>query len=468
MLAETVRQAAGHFGDRPAYIGWDGTLTYAELDTRSSELAGALVAGHGIGERDVVVLRLPSGIDYLVAYAAAAKVGAVTAGISPFLAPAEQQVLIDKVQPRLIIDELTGLNSPPATIAPLRPDDTRPVVIVFTSGTTGVPKGAWFTGAELRAAMTIDLGPDPAWGGGGAMLAGTQFAHVGLMTKLPAYLRSGATLIVREKWRADDVLRDVAEHRIATIGGVAPQIALLLRSPLFDDLDLSCVQRLVVGGALSTPALVREARRRFGADYSIRYSSTESGGVGLGTAFDAEDDEALHTIGRPRPGVEARIAEPDADGIGELCLRSAAQTRGYWNDPDATAATIDPNGWLHTGDLARIDADERFRLAGRIKEMYVRGGYNVFPAEVEAVLADHPAIAEVAVAPRTDEVMGEVGVAVIALRPGAEAPSLDELRASAADRLAAWKLPEALVVVDRLPRNPLEKIDRQAVARVVG
>jgi acyl-CoA synthetase (AMP-forming)/AMP-acid ligase II len=288
------------------------------------------------------------------------------------------------------------------------------------------------------------------------------------MTKLPSYLRAGATLVVREKWRADDVLRDVAQYRMATIGGVAPQIALILRSALVDELDLTCVRNFVVGGALSTPALVREAKERFGAGYSIRYSSTESGGVGLGTAFDADDDEALHTIGRPRPGVEARVAEPNDDGIGELCLRSAAQTRGYWNDLEATAAAIDDDGWLHTGDLARIDDQGRFRLAGRIKEMYVRGGYNVFPAEVEAVLADHPAIAEVAVTPRADDVMGEIGVAVIALRVGAEAPSLAELRAFGADRLAAWKLPEAMAVVDRLPRNPLEKIDRQAVARVAS
>jgi acyl-CoA synthetase (AMP-forming)/AMP-acid ligase II len=224
----------------------------------------------------------------------------------------------------------------------------------------------------------------------------------------------------------------------------------------------------VVGGALSTPALVREARQRFGAAYSIRYSSTESGGVGLGTAFDADDDEALHTIGRPRPGVEARVADPNDEGIGELCIRSPAQTRGYWNDPEATAAAIDAEGWLHTGDLARVDDHGRFRLAGRIKEMYVRGGYNIFPAEVEAVLADHPAVAEVAVAPRIDDVMGEVGVAVIAVRPGAEAPTLDDLRTFASERLAAWKLPEALAVVDRLPRNPLEKIDRQAVARVAS
>ncbi len=464
MLAETVREAAQRFGDRLAYDGWDGTLTYAELDARSDALAARLDAGEG----DVVALLLPSGLGYLLSYVAAAKIGAVTAGVSPHLSPAEQRVLLDRVQPEVVIEAIDALPEPHRDVAFAPTDDTRPVAIVFTSGTTGVPKGATFTGAQQRAVMRIDLGDDPPWGAGGPMLPGTQFAHVGLMTKLPSYLRLGATLVVDERWRADAVLRAVALHRMRTIGGVAPQIALMLRSPLIDELDFTSVQAIVVGGAMSPPALVREARERFGAAYSIRYSSTESGGVGLGTAFDADDEEALHTIGRPRPGVEARVESPDAEGIGELCVRSPAQMTGYWGDPDATAEAVDADGWLHTGDLARIDERGCFRLAGRIKEMYVRGGYNVFPAEVEAVLADHPSVAEVAIAPRADDVMGEVGVAVVALRPGAVAPSVDELRAFATGRLAAYKLPEAVVVVDVLPRTPGEKIDRKAVARVAG
>ena len=142
---------------------------------------------------------------------------------------------------------------------------------------------------RLADAITeIDLGPAAdRWGGGAPILVSTQLPHIGVMTKLPWYLRTASRMIALERWRADDVLRAVAEHRITTIGGVAPQVALLLRSPLLDELDLSCVQAFVMGGAMSSPGLVEEARRRFGAAYSIRYSSTESGGVGLGTAFDA-------------------------------------------------------------------------------------------------------------------------------------------------------------------------------------
>ena len=235
-----------------------------------------------------------------------------------------------------------------------------------------------------------------------------------------------------------------------------------------DELDFSAVKAIVAGGAASSPALVREARARFEAGYSIRYSSTESGGIGLGTALDAPDDEALHTIGRPRPGVDATVRDADGDvmpagQIGELWIRSDCVMSGYWNDPEGTAETL-VDGWLRTGDLARIDDDGCFRLAGRLKEMFVRGGYNVYPLEVEAVLGEHPAIAEVAVVPRPDDLMGEIGVAVMVASPGAAAPTLDELRAFGANELAHYKLPEATRVVAALPRNASDKVDRRALA----
>ena len=246
----------------------------------------------------------------------------------------------------------------------------------------------------------------------------------------------------------------------------------MLRDPDFDSYDLSSVKTLIMGGAASPPALVREARERFGAAYSIRYSSTESGGVGTGTAFDADDDEAFFTVGRPRGDVQIEIRDGDdrpvPDGtVGELCLRSSCMMRGYWNDPDATAETL-RDGWIHTGDLARIDDRGLLRLAGRSKEMFIRGGYNVYPVEVESVLASHPAVLDVAVVPRADDVLGEIGVAVLVLQAGATAPTVAELRAFAADRLAAYKRPEAVEVVAELPLTAMQKLDRAALRDQFG
>ena len=470
MLDRVVREAAGRHPDLLAVAIGDERLTYRELDVESDRVAAGLLGG-GLVAGDVVALRLPTGLDYVIAYVGCSKAGVICAGINPSLAEPEQEALVEALSPSLVISDAAPSLDP--GLAPhLEPDPQRPVAIVFTSGSTGRPKAAMFRSRQLEAVMRIDLGPDAAArrSTGGPMLAATQLPHVGFMTKLPWYLATGSTIWMLRTWRADDVLRLVSQTAMTTIGGVAPQIALLARSPLADSLDLSCVQQLVVGGAMSSPALVRLARTRFHAGYSIRYSSTESGGVGLATDPAAPDDEVLHTIGRPRPGVEAMVVDdrgdqlPDGE-IGELVTRSDAQMDGYWNDAAATAEVI-RDGWLHTGDLAARDATGCFRLMGRRREIYIRGGYNVAPAEVEAVLADHPAVADVAVVPRHDDVMGEIGVAVVVPRVGREPPTLDDLRGFAGPRLARWKLPEALLTIDALPLTAMAKLDRAALARL--
>ena len=470
-LAATVREAARRFGDRSAFVDPDGSrLSYADIDARSDEVAVGLLAA-GIGPGDVVLLRLPSDSTYVVAYAAAAKVGALTAGVNPRLAEPEQQAVAAVAGGALVLataDEVEDLRRPGA-VPPLADDADRPVAIVFTSGTTGQPKGALFRSRQLAAVTRIDV--SDAWGDPAApptpMLASTQFAHVGFMTKLPWYLRLGTTTHILGRWRAADTLACVAEHRIPTLGAVAPQVALLLREDL-EAHDLTCLQALIVGAAASPPALVREARARLAPGYSIRYSSTESGGCGTGTAFDADDEEALFTVGKPRGGIEVGICDDDTgplpDGeVGEVWLRSPTVLSEYWRDPAATEAAL-LRGWLRTGDLGSIDGQGNLRLAGRLKEMFIRGGYNVYPAEVESALADHPLVAEVAVVPRPDDVMGEVGVAVVVpARPG-RPPTLEELRNFLEPRLARYKLPEAIRVVVELPLTPMQKVDRRALA----
>ena len=479
-LAATVRGAARRFGDLVALVDPDGSATtYADLDRLSDAVAAGLAA-RGVGPGDRVVLRLPSGSRYIVAYAAAAKLGAVTAGINPRLAPPEQAALVALADPAVVLiapsdvaelatrgaDMVDRGGAPPV----LPPDPDRPVAIVFTSGTTGLPKGAVFCERQLEAVAQADTGG--AWAAPGApgppLLAATEFAHIGITTKLPWYLRLATRTHILERWRADHALRTIAEQRIPSVGGIAPQFALMLRSPEVERHDWGHVQTIVAGGAASPPALVAAVRERFGAAYSIRYSSTESGGCGTGTAFDADDDEALHSVGRPRPGVEVSVRNEHgrraADGdLGELWLRSATQMVGYWRDPPATAATI-VDGWLRTGDLARIDERGLVRLAGRRGEMYIRGGYNVYPAEVEALLAGHPAIGAVAVVPRPDPVMGEIGVAVVTPADPAAPPVLADLRAFLSERVAAYKVPEAMRIVPELPLTPMAKVDRRALA----
>jgi acyl-CoA synthetase (AMP-forming)/AMP-acid ligase II len=481
VLAATVREAARRFGDLTAFVDPDGsTVSYRQLDERSDAVA-AVLARRGVVEGDRVVLRVPSDSGYVVAYAAAAKLGAITAGINPRLAPPEQETLVALVEPRVVLSEpgevaalaaegraVVDRHGAPVALAG---DPDRRVAIVFTSGTTGLPRGAVFCERQLEAVAVADTGGAwaPAGQAGPPMLASTQFAHIGITTKLPWYLRLASRTHILGRWRADDALRTIAEQRMTSIGAVAPQLALMVRSPEAARHDWDHVRTIVVGAAASPPALVAAARQRFGADYSIRYSSTESGGCGTGTAFDADDDEALHSVGRPRGGIEVSARDEDgravpAGEVGELWLRSPTQMSGYWRDPEATAAAITPDGWLRTGDLARIGDDGLVRLAGRAKEMFIRGGYNVYPAEVEAALAAHPAVSDVAVVPRPDPVMGEIGVAVVAPRDPEAPPTLDDVRSFLDGRIAAYKIPEALRLVAELPLTPMHKVDRRTLA----
>lgn len=488
-LGDVVAQAGRTFTGRPAVVaaaGW--SLSYQQLDALSDEVAAGLQR-RGIGAGDVVALVMPSSPDYLAAYLAVAKLGAVTAGINPRLPAAQRTALLQVAEPRLVIADAALLDGVPpdidaavieaaggpdscltalrvtATPPRLPRDPDRVVAIVFTSGTSGTPRGAVFAERQIEAITQLDSGG--RWGGGGPMLASTELPHVGLMTKLAWYLRTGATLHLLTRWRAAAALRVISEQRIRSIGAIAPQVALLLRQPDFDDYDLSAVETIVAGGAPSPPSLVVEARERFGADYSIRYSSTESGGVGTATAFGAPSHEALYTVGRPRPGVALTVRDEEGrevprGEVGTVWLRSDAVMTGYWRDPGATARAL-VAGWLCTDDLGWLEETGCLRLAGRTGDAYLRGGYNVHPETVEAALREHPDVADVAVAPRADAVLGEIGVALVVPADPAAAPDLASLRQHAGARLAHHELPEALLLVEDLPRTAVDKLDRAAL-----
>jgi len=495
VLPEILADASRRYANRPAVQPSTGPpIGYADLDRISDEVAVGLTR-RGLAEGSVLLLSLPSGLPYLVAYLAAAKLGAITAGANPRLGASERTVLARTVSPDLVLatddlvggipdylevnlvsasesvsDLLTDCREPDQRPDRLPTDPDRAVCICFTSGSTGNPKGALFANRQLEAIAEMDRGG--AWGEGGHLISGTALAHVGAMTKVGWQLAAGTTLHLLDRWKASDVLDLVDRFRIPAITGVAAQVALMLDDPSFDDHDFDCVEAIVVGGGPSPPDLVTAARKKFGAPYSNRYSSTESGGIGLATALDANDEEALHTVGRPRPGVDADVRDdegcPVAPGeVGELWLNTPSSMVGYRNDPEATAATL-VGGWLRTGDRAQVDDQGCYRLAGRLDDMYIRGGYNVHPQEVEAVISAHDGVAEVTVVPRADPVLGQVGVAVIVPTDPDHPPTLNDLVRISRAALAAYKVPEDLLVVDALPLNSAHKLDRRALSQVVA
>ncbi len=487
VLPDTLREAAQRFGDSVAYVApRDWPLTYSDLDRVTDEVAAGLAA-RGVGEGDVVGLVLPPGVEYLACYVALAKLGAITAGVNPRLAAPERAAVLGVAGPALVIaapgydgahdvievttadafaDLLPNLRVPNGTPPPLADDPDRDVAIIFTSGTTGTPKGALYGNRQLRFITDTDVGGN--WGMGGRGLMGTSCSTLGFMTKLPGNLRRGTTTFMMERWSAHAALELTARERMTSSGGVPTQVALMLRDPDFDSFDLSCVKSILFGGGPLTPTLAQEARERFRAPVATRYSCTEAG-LGLGTALDADEEDAVVSVGHPLPGVELVLLDPEdravpTGEVGAVCLRSAAAMTGYWRDPDATRAAFTADGFVRTGDLGWVDDRGRLRLVGRAKEMYIRGGYNIYPVEVEAVLANAPGVAAVAISPRIDDLMGEIGVACVVPRDRAHPPTLDDLRAYAADSLAHHKLPEAIVIVDALPLTAAEKVDRRALA----
>jgi acyl-CoA synthetase (AMP-forming)/AMP-acid ligase II len=481
MLDAIVREAAGRWGDATCLVapaGW--TVSFRELDRLSDEVATGLVSA-GIGVGDVVALCLPTSPDHVVAYAACAKIGAICAGVNPRLTDHERQGVLERAAPALVIGAESVGGSVDSVLArlrrpgtpprpPLPADPDRPVAIVFTSGTTGTPKGAVFAGRQIGFITEVDTGM--RWGGGGPSLGATSLAHLGPTTKLAGSLVRGGAIHLVDRWRAGDALQLTAEHRMAALSGIPTQLALMLHHPDFERTDLSSVRAAVIGGGPATPALVREIRDRLGVPVAVRYSCTEAG-TGVGTSFEDPPEDAEVSVGRPHAGVELAIRDA-ADGasvdhgqVGEVCLRSPAVMSGYWRDDEATATAFWPDGFVRTGDLGYLDDASRLRLVGRAKEMYVRGGYNVYPMEVEAVLAAHPALREVAVVARSDDVMGEVGIAVVVPADPSAPPTLDDLRTFASAELAHHKLPAELRIVDALPLTPMEKVDKRALRALV-
>ncbi len=512
-LRGLLRTAARDVPERDAFRYRDERLTYADWDRLADRLAVAL-ARRGVGRGDVVALLLPSTPFYLVAYLAAAALGAVTAGINVRYRRGEIGHVLERAGAKVLlaVDAWHGADfraiatalrpalpalrdvvwldadllrrSTAGAVAACggadgTPDDggvraDDPVAIVFTSGTTGAPRGAWYTSASLAAVADIEARRHP----GGRpprfekhLAPGLSFAHVGTMTRIAVQILSRGVTLVQDAFDVVAVMETIARERLAHLGGIPTQLAMLLDHPERAGHDLSSLRSLVIGGAPASPALLRRLRDELGVVPSVRYSSTE---VGIATASLPDDPPELMatTVGRPTAGVELRIVDegnrPLADAEpGEVVVRSPATMRGYWRDPEATAAAIDADGWVHTGDVGYLDDGGYLHLRGRRSEMYIRGGYNVHPGEIEALLARHPAIARAAVVGVPDAVLGERGWAFVVPRDPAAPPTLETLRAFVGAELASFKRPDGLTLLDEIPLTPMFKVDKRALRTLV-
>lgn len=481
-VAEAMDAAASAFGEREAYVDGERRITFAEWIAAADGVAAEL-AERGVRAGDVVVIALPPSIEYAIAYAAIVRLGGVASGINLRLGPREVAAICSCAPPTLaFVDDgapLAGLPEGVETLSrrelamaarrsPLparRGHPSDPVVIIWTSGTTGVPKGAWFDHDALRAAVTT----------AGVMsapfdrrLVPTPFAHAGYMAKLWEQIGWGMALVISPTpWTAGEMVALLGAERITVAGGVPTQWAKLLDEPGLATVDTSALRIGVVATAPAPPELVARVSERLGCALVVRYAMTESPSI-TGTEPDDPPDVSFRTVGRPQPGVEVEVrgddGAPVARGeIGRVHIRSACVMRGYWNAPELTAEALDDDGWLRSGDLGAFDTAGNLHLVGRVSDLYIRGGYNVYPLEVEHVLAEHPAVDDVAVIGVPAPVIGEIGVAFVVVAPEHRAPSLEELRSWCQARLADYKAPDRIVVMDALPRTPMQKVDTAAL-----
>ncbi|ATB33370.1 o-succinylbenzoate--CoA ligase [Melittangium boletus] len=464
-----IREGAGRHPEALAltFAGW--SWTYAELDGGVGRWVAAL-RSRGVGPGDRVVVLSTNHAALVHLFLALGRLGAVMAPLNARLTPSELRPLAEEVAPRLTL-ALTPLRSHLPGAEPLEsfadavheassecpPLETEaPRVILFTSGTTGRPKGAVLTEGNFRASARCseaNLGahPAPRW------LGTLPLFHVGGLAMLTRTAYDGGCLVLRERFDADDTNRALDAEGVTHASFVATTLERVLDSRRDRPVPPTFRCALIGGGPVPAPLLARAkaagivSLQTYGLTETCSQAATEHPGEADG-----------HTAGRALPGLEVRVVGPSGEPLevgreGDIEVRGPTVMAGYLNRPEATREVL-RDGWLRTKDLGRLDERGRLTVLARRTDLILRGGENVYPAEVEKVLADHPAVREVAVVGLPDAHWGEVPVAFVVMREGALSQEL--FGEWCRERLARFKLPSRFLEIEALPRNAMGKVER--------
>jgi long-chain acyl-CoA synthetase len=488
-LALDLREAAQMYPSRPA-IRLDGaTLTYAELDDLSARAAGWL-RERGLRPGDAVGIMMPNVLHFPVFYYGVLRAGGAVVPMNPLLKSREVAHYLGDSGARLVVawediageaaragaesagTEAAGIGE--ATLAdaagwPVAPavarradDDT--AVILYTSGTTGTPKGAELTHANMHrnasvtATSLLSLGPDDV-----VMGCLPLFHSFGQTCGLNAAVLSGACLTLIPRFSPAAALEVIARDRVTVFEGVPTMYVGLLAAGA-GSTDTSCLRLCVSGGAALPVEVLHGFEKEFATVILEGYGLSETSPV---ATFNRVDNRKPGSIGLPIEGVELALVGPDdqvvtgTGEVGEIAIRGHNVMKGYWNRPEATTAAM-RGDWFRTGDLATVDEDGFYYIVDRKKDMIIRGGYNVYPREIEEVLYEHPAVLEAAVIGIPHPSLGEEVGAAITLRPGAGATAAD-LREYVKQRVAAYKYPRHVWLVDGLPKGPTGKLLKREI-----
>jgi long-chain acyl-CoA synthetase len=488
-LAVIMTASAERRPDRVAFRLDDRTVDYRLLDESSARIAGLLKA-RGVAPGDRVGVMLPNVPYFPIAYYGILRAGCVVVPMNVLLkerevgyylrdsgarllfawhgfADAAQQGAADAggvevvhVEPGAFDQLLAGVE-PVRELADRDGDDT--AVILYTSGTTGQPKGAELTHDNLRgnAEVTTELFGVTE---GDVLFGGLPLFHTfGQTCTMNVSVLAGATLTLLPRFDPSKALEIIERDRVTLFAGVPTMYGALLHHPERERFDVSSLRTCVSGGASLPGELLRAFEEAFGVVIMEGYGLSETSPV---ASFNRRDRRRVGSIGVPIEGVEIRIVDDEdrelpAGDVGEIAIRGPNVMKGYLGRPEATAEAI-RDGWFHSGDMGRIDEEGFIFIVDRKKDMILRGGYNVYPREVEEVLYEHPAVREAAVVAVPDASLGEEVGAAVALKAGAEADA-DELRAFVKERLASYKYPRHVWFVEELPKGPTGKVLKREI-----
>jgi long-chain acyl-CoA synthetase len=488
-ISSLLEQAAADHPEHAALRMDDLVLSYAQLREAAGRMS-ALLASLGVEPGDRVGLMLPNVPAFPIAFYGALAAGAIVVPMNPLLKSREVSYYLGDSGAKVVVawhaaageaakgaadagaqmiaaetPDLSGLLADiGAVLEPSDRGDLDDAVILYTSGTTGRPKGAELTHAGLvrNAEVSRNLfGVRP----GDVIMGCLPLFHVfGLTCGLNVSVATAATLTLLPRFDPAKALDIMQRDQVTIFEGVPTMYAAMLHLPDADPAQAATLRLCASGGAAMPVEILRAFEEKFGCIILEGYGLSETSPV---ASFNHPDKERkAGSIGTPIEGVQMRLIDDDwntvpAGEIGEIAIRGHNVMKGYWNKPEATAEAI-RDGWFRTGDMARVDEDGYYFIVDRKKDLIIRGGYNVYPREIEEVLHEHPAVAEVAVIGIPHPDLGEEVGAAVALKPGASATP-DELRAFARERVAAYKYPRHVWLVDALPKGPTGKILRREV-----
>jgi long-chain acyl-CoA synthetase len=498
LLAGIMRRFGAEGRDRPMLTFGERVVTWAAMDERTSRVARGLAA-EGVGAQDRVAFVDKNGPEYFEVLLGGGKANAVNVAVNWRLAPAEMAYIVNDARARILFvggeflahlealerglttvkkvvvlgahsrhecyDAWVGRQPPVDPDVPSTPGDV--AMQLYTSGTTGLPKGVMLTNANLGALLPS---VSPRWGfdATSVNLVAMPLFHIGGSGWALVGMWHGCHSVLLREFVPAAVLDALVRHRVTNALFVPAMLQALTQVPGAADGDYGALRTIVYGASPITDEVLVRALRTFHCPFIQVYGLTET--TGAITQLDAADHQPdgprarlLRSAGKPFPWVELRVVDP-ATGedqgpgvVGELWTRSVQNMKGYWNRPDETVRTVTPDGWLKTGDAGYRDEDGYVFLTDRVKDMIISGGENIYPAEVENVLADHPDVADVAVIGVPDARWGETVKAVVVPRPGA-AVTAEAIIAFARARISHYKCPTSVDCVDALPRNPSGKL----------